>query len=164
MCNIDGGLLVLSRFPIVEKEFRPFRYGVLSDDLSYKGVLYAKIVIAERVLHLFNTHTQATYFEDDVRNFKDTIETRQVQMKLLRHFLEEKTRDAKDNESIIICGDMNVNGALVDKKSTKYSDLIAKVPDYNLALDDFAREYEVMMDVLSNNDEDRVVDVLREAH
>ena len=36
----DGGLLVLSRFPIVRTEFCPFPYGVVSDALSYKGVLY----------------------------------------------------------------------------------------------------------------------------
>jgi len=42
----DGGLVILSRFPIVESSFGPFPYGVLSDSLSYKGVLYAKILIA----------------------------------------------------------------------------------------------------------------------
>jgi exonuclease III len=87
-----------------------------------------------------------------------------VQLKLLRNFIEEKTRDSKENESIIVCGDLNVNGAVVDKKSNKFAELISKYPDYNLALDDFAREYNVMMDILSNNDEDKVVDVLREAH
>jgi hypothetical protein len=39
----DGGLLILSRFPIIEQEFCPYPYGVVSDALSYKGVLYAKI-------------------------------------------------------------------------------------------------------------------------
>ncbi len=41
----DGGLVILSRFPIVESGFSPYHYGVLSDSLSYKGVLYAKIAI-----------------------------------------------------------------------------------------------------------------------
>jgi sphingomyelin phosphodiesterase len=66
----DSGLLILSRFPIVEQEFCPFPYGVVSDALSYKGVLYAKIIIGgDRVLHLFNTHTQASYFGVDLNNF-----------------------------------------------------------------------------------------------
>ncbi len=39
----DGGLLILSRFPIIESGFEPYEYGVVSDALSYKGVLYAKI-------------------------------------------------------------------------------------------------------------------------
>jgi hypothetical protein len=41
----DGGLVTLSRFPIVESEFEPYDYGVVSDALSYKGVLYTRIVI-----------------------------------------------------------------------------------------------------------------------
>ncbi len=43
---------------------------------------------------------------------------------MLRSFMEEKTRDSSDNESIIICGDLNVNGAEVDKTSKKYAALI----------------------------------------
>ena len=31
---VDGGLLTLSRFPIIEYQFRPFRYSVLSDSLA----------------------------------------------------------------------------------------------------------------------------------
>ncbi len=54
----DGGLAILSRFPIVHSEFSPYPYGVLSDSLSYKGVLYAKIQVGSgRFMHLFNTHT-----------------------------------------------------------------------------------------------------------
>lgn len=42
---LDGGLLTISRFPIVESEFKPYPYGMLSDALTYKGVLYCKIDI-----------------------------------------------------------------------------------------------------------------------
>ncbi len=60
----------MSRFPIIESEFDPYPYGVVSDALSYKGVLYAKILIHNKhVLHLFNTHTQASYFHDDLETF-----------------------------------------------------------------------------------------------
>jgi hypothetical protein len=39
----DGGLLTLSRFPIVDSEFRPYSDGVLSDQIADKGVLYTQI-------------------------------------------------------------------------------------------------------------------------
>ena len=66
----DGGLLIVSRFPIVESDFDPYPYGVVSDALSYKGVQYAKILIhGKHVLHLFNTHTQASYFHDELETF-----------------------------------------------------------------------------------------------
>jgi len=44
---VDGGLLTLSRFPIVKSEFRSFPYGCGADDLSMKGVLYTRIQIGD---------------------------------------------------------------------------------------------------------------------
>ena len=41
----DSGLLILSRFPIVEQDFYRYPCGVLSDSVTDKGVLYAKIII-----------------------------------------------------------------------------------------------------------------------
>lgn len=60
-----------------------------------------------------------------------------------------------------MCGDMNVNGSVIDKKLLKYANLIERQPMYNLALDDFGQEHGVMMDVLSNYDDDGIIDVLR---
>ena len=54
--------LLILRFPIIESEFRPFRYSVLSDSLANKGILYAKVKIKDSYLMLFNTHLQASYF------------------------------------------------------------------------------------------------------
>jgi len=76
-CFTDAGLIILSRFPIVQTEFFEYIYGVLSDALSLKGVLYAKIVVGDsRILHLFNTHTQASYYGDSLDDFVATFETR----------------------------------------------------------------------------------------
>jgi hypothetical protein len=76
-CFTDSGLIILSRFPIVSSEFFPYSYGVLSDALSHKGVLYAKILVGgSRVLHLFNTHTQASYYGNSLDDFVATFETR----------------------------------------------------------------------------------------
>ena len=61
--SVDGGLLILSRFPILSHEFVPFDYGVLSDALAYKGYLMAHLKIAESNIVIINTHTQASYFQ-----------------------------------------------------------------------------------------------------
>ena len=54
----DAGLLILSRYPIVEQEFREFKAKVFRDHYVNKGVLYAKIHLGEDFyLHLFNTQT-----------------------------------------------------------------------------------------------------------
>ena len=65
----DGGLVILSRFPITHHSFVPFRYGVLSDSLAEKGLLYAKIKIKNSYLHLFNTHLQASYLDSSEGHF-----------------------------------------------------------------------------------------------
>lgn len=41
----DSGLLILSRFPIVQQEVVHFPVGLFSDSMARKGVMYAKIKI-----------------------------------------------------------------------------------------------------------------------
>lgn len=50
---IDGGLLVFSKFPIIESEF--FDYGTMgqSDGLTKKGVLYSRVQITDGVWRWF---------------------------------------------------------------------------------------------------------------
>jgi endonuclease/exonuclease/phosphatase family metal-dependent hydrolase len=41
---VDGGLMILSKYPIKTSKFLPYRTaGVMSDCLALKGALYAKI-------------------------------------------------------------------------------------------------------------------------
>ena len=61
----DAGLLIISRFPILQSEFLPFSDGIMSDQIADKGILYTQIQIKDKILHLFNTHTQATYFSHE---------------------------------------------------------------------------------------------------
>ena len=71
---VDGGAMVLSRFPILEKVFYPFKYGILSDSLANKGVVYAKIQIRDAILVIFTLHTQATYFESTTEDWVSILE------------------------------------------------------------------------------------------
>lgn len=87
---IDGGLVVLSKFPIVQSEFIDFGTMGQSDGLSKKGILYCRIQVPQNddssgsfsgeifeqktekqpcnlnpksvYVNLFVTHTQANYF------------------------------------------------------------------------------------------------------
>ena len=161
---IDGGLLILSRFPIVKSEFRPFNYGIGSDALTLKGVLYALININGRYLHLFQTHTQASYFNETVFEFESTIDTRKDQLKTFRRFIEEKTWNAPASHLIIACGDFNVNGNKIDKKECKVRELLKDKPEFNIALDDMDREYETFIDIMNKNCEDQCIDIMREAN
>ncbi|RIA98990.1 Endonuclease/exonuclease/phosphatase [Glomus cerebriforme] len=106
---VDGGLVMLSRFPIRESDILIYPSGVHSDRFSNKGALYAKIELAQKNnIHLFMTHTQASYVS--APPLTDTsVLVRQEQISLLRKFIDKCTLNALSEEPIILVGDMNVN-------------------------------------------------------
>lgn len=56
----------MSKYPILAQEFQPFSFGILSDALAMKGVLYTKIQIGDnKIFHLFNSHLQASYMDSE---------------------------------------------------------------------------------------------------
>ncbi|ETV94994.1 hypothetical protein H310_11321 [Aphanomyces invadans] len=59
---VDGGVLILSRYPIRLSKTHQFTDGCGSDALAAKGVVYAQIQLGgspQHVLDVFTTHTQA---------------------------------------------------------------------------------------------------------
>ena len=55
---LDSGLVILSRFPIVETDFHAFKVGTYRDSIMDKGCLYCKIKIGENnCINIFNAHT-----------------------------------------------------------------------------------------------------------
>lgn len=73
---VDSGLILLSRFPITEKEFCPYTYNILSDSLGQKGILYVKVKVGDTNLCLFSTHMQASYFDCSENQWNLAIQTR----------------------------------------------------------------------------------------
>jgi endonuclease/exonuclease/phosphatase family metal-dependent hydrolase len=119
---IDGGLLVLSRFPIVETDFYGFGNGTLPDLLTYKGVLYCKILINSEPIHVFTTHTQASY------DLVDPIyrQIRKEQISVMRKIISDKLKSPQD--FAIFLGDFNVMTSQIGEKElytdSEYADLI----------------------------------------
>jgi len=137
----------------------------MSDALSKKGVLYAKILVGgNRVLHLFNTHTQASYYGTNLENFVSTFETRYEQLRLARKFIEEKTANAHENDLIIFAGDFNANGQKENRKAKAFREQLTHRPDCDAILDELENEYKTMYNLLSKNGEDKLVDCARIAN
>eukprot|EP01017_Pseudomicrothorax_dubius_P025445 TRINITY_DN2751_c0_g1_i2.p1 TRINITY_DN2751_c0_g1~~TRINITY_DN2751_c0_g1_i2.p1 ORF type:complete len:244 (+),score=35.90 TRINITY_DN2751_c0_g1_i2:61-792(+) len=114
---IDGGLLILSRFPIVSSRFQEFPFGIFTDALSLKGILYAEILIpGADPLHIFTSHTQASYFYDGPQILRMSYYTRLEQLFICREFIEKCLRKNMKSlkETVIITGDFNVNGKCPD--------------------------------------------------
>lgn len=89
---IDGGLLIVSRYPIIDTKFDKFNDSIpslLADGFVAKGLLYAKIELRQdRILHLFNTHTQATENDITVQEYAETFVSRYEQLKLTKFVID----------------------------------------------------------------------------
>lgn len=108
---VDGGLLILSRFPIIKYAIHHYDFGVVSDSLSQKGIIYVQIEIGEGILHLFNTHTQASYNNDLYDLFLACYKTRMHQINQLGKFIKTiLSKEFVNNRDLsILCGDMNID-------------------------------------------------------
>ena len=115
---VDGGCLILSRFPIVERDCVSFLPGINADWLARKGALYARIQLRPGLcIHVFTTHLQADY-ETNTHNPKGNLPNQQVrrdQMKTLAEFIRQKTfHHLQENPSwpVVLMGDLNINSRL----------------------------------------------------
>jgi endonuclease/exonuclease/phosphatase family metal-dependent hydrolase len=120
MC--DGGLLTLSRFPIIESKYREFRYCVLSDSLSNKGILYSKIKIRDSNVIVFNTHLQASYFGSPQYLWNISVQTRLDHIDELCEFVKEilSTTHVDEATTVLLMGDFNADAHNYEKKISVY--------------------------------------------
>lgn len=107
---IDGGLFVLSRYPIVQSVFRPFETtAVQSDLLAHKGFLYVKIDLSSvggTYLHLYTLHTQASYFED-YSLYAESYLARYRQIQEVKNFMRENLQHVGRADTLMVVGDFN---------------------------------------------------------
>jgi endonuclease/exonuclease/phosphatase family metal-dependent hydrolase len=115
---IDSGLVILSRFPILERG--EYAYTKFTGDCAAakKGILYAKIGLRGHYLHLFNTHLQANYYPS-FSQYEQCINNRMHQLQELTDFVKEKTENIDPNDKILVVGDFNIssrkfNNVLID--------------------------------------------------
>lgn len=115
---INGGLLILSRYPVVEADGRVFDPSIARDRIMAKGVIWAKIELPNKShVHVFNTHLLAT-FNDVPENVYIMCKLRAIdQIRQLRIFIQDKLNKHYDKGDLaILCGDFNVD-SLNDKFS-----------------------------------------------
>lgn len=76
----DSGLMIVSRFPIVQQDEFTFSKYYDVDGLSSKGILYAKILIGDSYLYLFNSHTNAHYIHPNFEKYKESVNKKIAQL------------------------------------------------------------------------------------
>lgn len=120
---VDSGLVILSKYPIVESGFMPFaNKGTGADLVAEKGCLWAKIELKKDVfVHVFNTHPQANYgdyeeavqIEDsDSKKYDKIMKTYSVrisQMLEISQFLKKKIQKSTGQNLVMFMGDINID-------------------------------------------------------
>ncbi|WLQ52298.1 sphingomyelin phosphodiesterase [Streptomyces poriferorum] len=111
----DGGVTVLSKWPIVRQEQHIYKDACGSDWWSNKGFAYAELNVNGARVHIVGTHTQST---DPGCGAGEAAEIRGRQFRQIDAFLNAKSIPA--SEQVIVAGDLNV-----DSHSPEYASLLA---------------------------------------
>ena len=164
---VDSGLLIISRYPIVDNDFYEYYINISGDSPTEKGVLYAKIEIKKDVyLFLFNTHLQSTYYEDTPENMDSTIQVRTKQTEELINFIYNKLLTIPKNEikngKIILLGDFNIDAhdniyaqdryKLPKYKYTEYDIFYKKINKLGQAIDLMKKKFNKHLFTFGDND------------
>jgi phospholipase C len=104
---INGGVVILSRHPIVEQRQYIYHHSHAStwDSWANKGICYAKIIMAgQNVVHILGTHLQA---DEGHVSHVETHKIRMAQLQELRTYLTDELQ-VPSSERVILGGDLNV--------------------------------------------------------
>ena len=94
----NGGVMILSRWPIVDEAYRVFEGCDGSDCMVKKGIVHAVINKSGEQIHVFGLHLQAQ---------KEYAEARVGQFQQVGAFME--SRDVAADEVVLVAGDFNVD-------------------------------------------------------
>lgn len=100
----DGGVTLLSKWPIVHKEQYIYKDACGSDYFSNKGFVYAVLDVNGTKVHVVGTHTQST---DSGCKAGEAAADRAKQLKEVDAFLDAKNIPA--DEEVMVAGDLNID-------------------------------------------------------
>ncbi|WP_329113746.1 sphingomyelin phosphodiesterase [Streptomyces sp. NBC_01353] len=111
----DGGVTILSKWPIVRKEQYVYKDACGADWYSNKGFVYTVLNVNGTKVHVVGTHAQST---DPGCSAGEAAQMRSRQFKAMDAFLDTKNIPA--NEQVIVAGDLNV-----DSRTPEYSTMLS---------------------------------------
>ncbi|MFI1737363.1 sphingomyelin phosphodiesterase [Streptomyces sioyaensis] len=100
----DGGVTLLSKWPIVHKEQYIYKDACGSDYFSNKGFVYAVLDVNGTKVHVVGTHTQST---DSGCKAGEAAADRAKQLKEVDAFLDAKNIPV--DEEVMVAGDLNID-------------------------------------------------------
>lgn len=111
----DGGVTVLSKWPIVRKEQYVYKDACGADWWSNKGFVYAVLNVNGTKVHVIGTHAQST---DPGCGAGEAARMRSRQFRAMDAFLDAKNIPA--SEQVIVAGDFNV-----DSRTPEYASMLS---------------------------------------
>ncbi|KUL48358.1 sphingomyelin phosphodiesterase [Streptomyces sp. NRRL F-4489] len=111
----DGGVTLLSKWPILRKEQYVYKDACGSDSYSNKGFVYAVLDVNGTRVHVVGTHTQST---DSGCKAGEAAADRAKQLKEIDAFLD--ARNIPADEEVMVAGDLNT-----DSHGAEYQALLA---------------------------------------
>jgi len=111
----DGGVTVLSKWPILRQEQYVYKDACGADWWSNKGFAYVVLNVNGSRVHVVGTHAQST---DPGCGAGEAASMRSRQFKAIDAFLDAKNIPA--GEQVLVAGDLNV-----DSRSTEYASMLA---------------------------------------
>ncbi len=111
----DGGVTILSKWPIVRKEQYVYKDACGADWYSNKGFVYTVLDVNGTRVHVVGTHAQST---DPGCSAGEAALMRSRQFKAMDAFLDAKNIPA--NEQVIVAGDFNV-----DSRTPEYGTMLS---------------------------------------
>lgn len=111
----DGGVTILSKWPILRKEQVVYKDACGADWWSNKGFAYVVLNVNGTKVHVVGTHAQST---DPGCGAGEAAEMRARQFRAVDAFLDGKNIPA--SEQVILAGDLNV-----DSRTPEYASLLA---------------------------------------
>ncbi|MET7619333.1 sphingomyelin phosphodiesterase [Streptomyces sp. NPDC005408] len=111
----DGGVAILSKWPIVRKEQYVYKDACGADWWSNKGFVYVVLNVNGTKVHVVGTHAQST---DPGCGAGEAAQMRSLQFKAIDAFLDGKNIPA--SEQVLVAGDFNV-----DSRTPEYNTMLA---------------------------------------
>ncbi|MFJ5263169.1 sphingomyelin phosphodiesterase [Streptomyces sp. NPDC088387] len=111
----DGGVAILSKWPILRQEQWVYKDACGADWWSNKGFAYVVLNVNGTKVHVVGTHAQST---DPGCGAGEAAEVRARQFRTIDTFLDGKHIPA--DEQVLVAGDMNV-----DSHSAEYTSMLA---------------------------------------
>ncbi|MGN9762554.1 sphingomyelin phosphodiesterase [Streptomyces sp. SD31] len=111
----DGGVTILSKWPVLRKEQYVYKDACGADWWSNKGFAYVVLNVNGAKVHVVGTHAQST---DPGCEAGEAAAMRSRQFKAIDAFLDAKNIPA--GEQVLVAGDLNV-----DSRTAEYASMLA---------------------------------------